>query len=394
MNGQTLGAPLAVLGLGVALAAVLWPWLTEGLRLARRWRMLMGAFGLGLLGVGSLFAGWLGVAADVMPLRELSSAPPLGYQECLQKLDEAATSTPPATAPAQTDRGMVIVSGVDTGTYHRMADDLVQLARERHLALYNRATQGSLDNVRLLASRENAAVGMAQSDLLSWLKHSPDPENRQIARQLRLVLPLHAEEVHVLARRNVQRLADLQGRVVLTPSSSQGSRYTAQNLLQAQGVSAEVRSGDTQAEAVCRVLAGQADAVVMVGGKPMSILTELQALQTHPSNPLSAVHLVALSAPDGSSAYEPAQFTPNDYPWLDAEVPTLAVRALLMAYAFSPDGNAYQRSRCDDLRRFGNALRDRLPRLQQPPYPAKWREVDFRHDVPGWPRDTCTGLAP
>lgn len=101
-----------------------------------------------------------------------------------------------------------------------MAGNLVELAHQRGVPLFNRETQGSLENIRKLADpKENAALGFAQSDLLAWLRQSVDPVDRQAAASLRLVLPLYAEEVHVLARTGLNTLADLAGQRVLTAAN-------------------------------------------------------------------------------------------------------------------------------------------------------------------------------
>lgn len=387
MVWQGANVPMLVVGLGLVLAALALPWLTAGLRTGRGLRAALGAVGAAL-----------GVAAVLAP--GAAPVPPLTAEACVEALSRrmAERAGPAADAasavPPDPDRRAIgLVSGSATGTYHHLADDLVARARERGVPLFNRETTGSQDNIRMLADpRENAAIGFAQSDLLSWLRARPDAQPRQQAAALRLVLPLHAEEVHVLARAEVGTLADLAGRRVVTAASSRGSGHTAENLLRRRGIRpASLDTRPSAAEALCSVLTGQADAVVAVAGKPTAQIASLAALADHPARPLAAVHLLALApVADGEpEGYEPAELTPADYPWLAHPVPTLAVRALLMAFDFSPRANAYQRLRCQQIARLGALLREDLPRLQQPPHHPKWRDVDPARPVPGWAADRC-----
>jgi hypothetical protein len=70
-------------------------------------------------------------------------------------------------------------------------------------------------------------------------------------------------------------------------------------------------------------------------------------------------------------------------------VPTLSVRALLMAVDFSSQRNDYQKRRCQQLKGLGDMVKRELPVLSRPPYQAKWREVDPLRQVPGWRPVTC-----
>jgi hypothetical protein len=90
--------------------------------------------------------------------------------------------------------------------------------------------------------------------------------------------------------------------------------------------------------------------------------------------------------------YETARIDSGDYPWVAQPVSTLAVRALLMAFDFSPQRTAYQQRRCRQLQRLGRLIERELPALGQAPHHAKWREVDAQRPVSGWRRDACSRL--
>lgn len=408
---QMLNVPVLIVGLGLLLAAALLPWLSGGLVTDRRGRAglaLAGAVVIGLAGWGALDDHEIDRdparrnAGEAAASAVAAAAPALTEAVCVETLARrmaALTGAAAASAPAAMPAGGVppraaeigLVSGSQTGTYHAIADDLVARARQRGVPLFNRETQGSVENARLLADpQENAALGFAQSDVLAWLRRADDPAERQWAAALRLVMPLYAEEVHVLARREVGTLAALAGRRVVTAASSRGSRHTAETLLRGRGiVPAALDTSATAAEGLCRVLAGTADAMVIVAGKPVAQLVSLDALRELPGQPLAQVHLLPIDDRPGEDGYEAAQLGPADYAWLDRPVATLAVRALLMAIDFSAQRSAYQKLRCQQLGRLGQLLREELPALRQPPHHPKWRDVDPHRPVRGWRPDAC-----
>ena len=98
------------------------------------------------------------------------------------------------------------------------------------------------------------------------------------ARNLRLVAPLFSEEIHVLACRQVAGLRDLQGARVAAGPPGLGSRFTAERLF--SGLEIRPQWLDLGPEqGVCAVLAGQADAMVYVAGKPVSFSARLTQLR-------------------------------------------------------------------------------------------------------------------
>ena len=393
--GGGINVPVLIVGLGVLLIGAALPWLTAGLG-TDRW--LRGALVLGgvlVCGV-ALLPGTGGRKPPIVPDHRL------GHADCVETLSRRMTELTVTAKlnhfndPVPADP-IGLVSGSSTGMYHAVADDLVAVARRHDVPLFNRETLGSLDNFRKLVDpKENAAIGFVQSDLLDWLRSSNHREDQRNAALLRLVLPLYAEEVHVLARRGLDTLADLAGQRVLTAVSSQGSRYTAENLLRAAQVApARFDTQQTTAEALCSVLTGRADAMVIVQGKPASNLTSLDALRGHPARPLDGVHLMSLDLPantPGYEGYEVARIDDGDYPWVRAPVATLSVRALLMAVDFSSQRTAYQKRRCQQLKGLGELVKRELPVLSRPPYQAKWREVDPLREVRGWRPVTCPRL--
>lgn len=388
--------PLLIAACGCLAVAALLLWRGRGAASANTSRLHVGAgLLLAALGAAGLWAGLQGSEAPApqpMAARMTASDCEVAVTARLRERMAGQPRAERAPASEQPRSAIGLVSGTEGGTYHAVADDLVSLAGRRGVLMFNRTSNGGLSSLDQLAdSQVNAALGFVQSDLLAWLRRSRDNGHQQLARELRLVAPLFAEEVHVLARREITSFEQLQGRRVLTASSSEGSRHTAENLLQARRIQpASLANHLTFAQAACAVITGQADALIAVAGRPMLPMQALEALLPLPGRPLDNVHLLPLVPVADDLGYERAELTTSDYAWQPATVQTLAVRAVLVAMDFAPNGSAYRKMRCGQLAQIGDALRHGLPSLRSPPFHPKWADVDWNRPVPGWPLDACS----
>ena len=82
--------------------------------------------------------------------------------------------------------------------------------------------------------------------------------------------------------------------------------------------------------------------------------------------------------------YLPSKLTSEDYPNLvagGAVVDTVAAEAILAAYHWPVNNDRYRR-----LALLVESLFTRLPKLQQPPFHPKWKELSPRVPVAGWTR--------
>ena len=129
-----------------------------------------------------------------------------------------------------------MVTGSKAGTYIQFGQDIAKVAREAGLEIAVKESEGSLDNIRRLVSHENAALGIVQSDVLGFLARSADPHVRQMAARLRLIFHFYNEEVHLFARKQIRRFADLAGGRVVVGTEGSGNWLTANNLLRLANV--------------------------------------------------------------------------------------------------------------------------------------------------------------
>jgi uncharacterized protein len=286
----------------------------------------------------------------------------------------------PAAIPVRALDAGAIMAGRPGGTSFRLGQDIADLARRFGIALEVVPSQGGPENVEALIRRPNTQLAIVPSYVLDLI--AGDPELQRFTRLLRVVFPLHAEEVHVLARPEIATFADLQGRRVAVGAPNSGTLLTATLLLAAAGVepAAELRIGGE--EALTSLREGRIDAMIHIEGQPAALFKEGVAIE-------HALHLVPVDHPALRGLY-PASVIPAGtyYPWQPEEVPTVAPRAVLMTYDWMMEPS-YQAWACRLVGEIARIVADNLlDRLRHDGHP-KWREVDLDAEVPGWELSPC-----
>ncbi len=135
----------------------------------------------------------------------------------------SASAAPKAASKKNKEKAATIalgmVTGPETGTYIQIGQDIAKITKPEGLNIDVKSSDGSIANIRRIQSKENAAVGIFQSDVLGFLKRSKNPDTAKIASSLRMILPLYKEEVHVLARKDIFTIVfrDFAGHITTSP---------------------------------------------------------------------------------------------------------------------------------------------------------------------------------
>lgn len=287
-----------------------------------------------------------------------------------------------------------MVTGSETGTYYHFGQDIHRILANEDIEILVKDSTGSIDNINRIASSENAALGIVQSDVLGYLIRSREPKSHEIGENLRMVFPLYREEVHVIANRAIKRFGDLQNKIVVVGPTGSGSWLTSLNLFGITGVRPEQMLRLSPEEGLVAVLTGKADAMIFVAGKPVKLFRNLEGLKMLKdyASLLGNLHFLALDDARMLKEYGTSIITPADYDFVDRSVPTLTVSALLVSYNFHDVEGGYAKTRCEDLKTFGAALRRHIEDLKQSGHP-KWREVSLDTDIGFWRRDRCSSPA-
>src|SRR5579863_5672132 len=164
--------------------------------------------------------------------------PAQGQTPQQQQAPNAAQQQQASNPIAFANRGTVaVITGMEGGTYARTGSDL-SILDDDTLRVLTVLGKGSLQNLSDILYLRGIDVGFVQADALTYAKqHNLFPG---LAQNIRYVAKLYDEEVHVLARKDITRLADLNGQRVNVDVQGSGSAMTAQIILDTLGIKAKV----------------------------------------------------------------------------------------------------------------------------------------------------------
>jgi TRAP-type uncharacterized transport system substrate-binding protein len=282
---------------------------------------------------------------------------------------EGVAVSPLAERPNQ---GLIeLITGPVTGTTARTGEDLATVlddgATRRVLPVVGKGSLQNLIDLRMLRGIDLAVV---QTDVLE----SARPQLSQSG--ITYIAKLYNEEVHLLGRGEVKTVADLASKRVNFGFQGDGAAFTGPRLFDLLKLKVEATHYDP-ALALEKLKSGEIAAMLVVGGKPIPQLQQLNAKD--------GLHFVGipLQTP-GGSAYFPALLTPEDYPGLVTDgqpVDTISVGTVMLV-ANLPQGSERYRN----VANFTEAFFTQFPKLLESPRHPKWKEVNLAADLPGWRR--------
>ncbi len=295
-----------------------------------------------------------------------------------------------AVQPAHAGDQLMLYTGQQAGTYQAIGDDMAKLFKASGAEVKVSTTDGSIDNIRKVAGSKKPALGLVQSDVLGFMRRSNNPDTQHLSEQLRMVLPLYDEEVHVLTRREIKRWSDLKDKRVVVGEEGSGNMLTAVNMLAISDILVKETLRLSPAQGVLAVLEGKADAVIFVGGKPVKLFKNIESLESAEGKKfaplLKNVHFIPVLSPDILAEYSSASITPKDYSFVTETIPTISVQAVLITGNYE---NSDHSDTCKVIKKMSDLLRTELPKLKSGGHP-KWKEVDYTLPVSLWKKDTCS----
>lgn len=295
-----------------------------------------------------------------------------------------------ATGPAAAVE-LVIAGGERNGVYMAMIEDLSRLASENGLPVSGRESAGSLTNAYAVRYTPGVQLGVVQSDVLDFLaSHIGDPalsadqsdKLSDLMASLRVVAPMHLEEMHVLARSDIRDLAGLEGKRVSVGANGGGSYVTAERVFNLAGVDVEPVANMSAEDSVEALRAGLIDAMVFVVGQPASAF----ALGVSPQDDF---HFLAIDDPAILALYDDAVIETASYPWMELPTRTLGVRALLVGYPYRGVET------CEAIGSLATLINAEIETLRARGHP-EWAGVEPALTVARWERNACApppGLA-
>ena len=215
---------------------------------------------------------------------------------------------------------LTIAAGTPEGTYYQIAQDIDQVAEKDGIPIDIVRTNGSFDNINLLGAGK-VDLAILQLDALKFAADALQARaGLNILAELKVVLNLYFEEIHVIAKDdNIRSLEQLEGKKVAVGPKNGGSALTAEVLFTLYGVRAE-KFFDAPVEALQKLQTGTLDALIFVGGAPVPAFEKLDR----------SFHFVKLpSNPFIEQIYQKRKIAPAVYPWA-GEAETYTVPSVIM----------------------------------------------------------------
>ncbi|MFY9838429.1 MAG: TAXI family TRAP transporter solute-binding subunit [Xanthobacteraceae bacterium] len=269
---------------------------------------------------------------------------------------------------------VTLMSGTIGGTYVQIGADLASvLDNGDDLRVLPIVGRGSVQSVADILFLKGVDLGIVRSDTLDYL------ENKGIARNIKgqftYITKLYNEEMHVVARKSIRSVRDLDGKTVSVDLPNGGTFITSIIVFERLGIKANFVYIE-QRIALDKLKKGEIDAVIAVQGKPSKATTQIDD---------DNLHLVPVEyAKPLQDDYLPATLDYEDYPKLiekGQRVDTIAVPAVLAAYNWAPNTDRYRR-----LAHFVDVFFGKISDFQKPPFHPKWKELSLTASLRGWTR--------
>ena len=307
----------------------------------------------------------------------------LGFAVGLTDIAQAQSPAPVAqsqeeTIKEQKNRNTIgIATGQLDAAYPQMAQDIAKILDDGdNMRVIPMITYGSAGNVMDLLYLRNVDIAFIKSDNIEYFKQKL---NINLRNRLHYITRLYDAELHILARSEIKTLADLQGKKVNIGVEGNAAHTTVPVVMKALGLDFEMLTLD-HAIGLEMMAKGEIDAAMRVGGKPLSTFTKAPEGK--------GFHFLSIStsqfAKNLSDKYVLGKLTNDDYPKLIAQgetITTVAVPDILAVYNWQKGTDRHRRVEAFIVNFFKN-----FEKLKNPPFQAKWKDVNLAATIPGWTR--------
>jgi TRAP-type uncharacterized transport system substrate-binding protein len=298
---------------------------------------------------------------------------PVHAQVIPKSLEEGGTDA--ALRARKNEWTVGVVGGLLSGSYMTFADELAQVLDDGdNLRILPIVTHGAASNLDDLLYLRGVDVAMTQSDVFEYFRTQRKTVN--LESRINYIIRLPTSEMHVLARTDINSLADLRGKKVNFGPEGSASSLTGTIVFQRAGVQVEPTNYDNPL-ALQKLKSGEIAALVRVINKPIDFFAKI------PAN--AGLHMVPIPfSKNYEDFYALGEFTSQEYPGLvppGQVTDTIAVPAVLAVFNWQKNTDRYRK-----VQRFVEALFTKFDNFQQPPRHPKWRDVNLAATVPGWTR--------
>ncbi|WP_076999739.1 TAXI family TRAP transporter solute-binding subunit [Variovorax sp. KK3] len=283
-----------------------------------------------------------------------------------------------SAAVAQTRTPYKIVTASKTGTYIQIGRDLAQyVADPAGIDLEVLESKGSAENVQRMRFEQGVKLALVQSDVYQAFLDEAKAGNGEagnIIKPLRLIMPLYDEEIYFVARADApfNSIHEIKNKKIAVGALGSGTALTSRTLYQlmfGEPLPSANAQYLTNEDALVKLTVDKTiDVAIIVAGQPAKLFSDMKP------EARNFIKILKLddAAPETARAkktYFPATIRTSSYPsWLQADIPTLTVKAYLATYDYG------LQSTVGNLARFAESLCTNFDKLQANGHP-KWKQV-------------------
>ncbi len=242
---------------------------------------------------------------------------------------------------------------------------------------------GGLQNLNDVLFLKGIDMAVVDEDNLRLLKKKDPVLYANIEQRVQYITKLYNSEFQVLARSDITSYDDLRGKKVNFNLKDSQTEVTADTVFNALNIPVQ-RSYYDNDEALKRLMSGELSAMIILTGAPQVTFAKVKKEDGLHFVPLDQESLPKHDLRGLFAEYLPAELTHNLYPNVIAEgttVPTIANRALLVAYTWPENSPRYKK-----IAKFIDTFFSKIDQFNNPSRHPKWREVNLSAEMPGWVR--------
>ena len=337
------------------------------------------------MGVRSATAKSLFVCLSFFLLLATATAPFRPVLAQNQKPGSAVTNYDEKKRQANDIAVTVVVSGISC-TCARFTEDMRNVVNDlgpEGIRILPVLGNGGLQNANDVLFLKNIDMGVVDEDNLRLLKKKNPELYANIEQRIQYITKLYNSEFQVLVRSDIKSYDDLRGKKVNFNLKDSQTEVTADAVFTSLSIPVQ-RSYYDNDEALKRLMSGELSAMIILTGAPQVTMSKVKKEDGLHFLPLDQESLPNHNLRELSANYLPAELTHELYPNLIPEgttVPTIANRALLVAYTWPENSPRYKR-----IAKFVDAFFSKIDQFNNPSRHPKWREVNLAADMPGWVR--------
>jgi len=264
---------------------------------------------------------------------------------------------------------LTILSGSKQATQYRFAEDIKNfVAPSLDFKVVNKETNGSSDNFNQLIDPNNLyKLAVIQLDYLFYMQTHDMIMNTEKTKNLKILVPLGNEQIHLVtkASKGYKGLQELEGKVVSIGSSDQGTYTTASLIKDRSRVFWTSRNIHFDG-CLAALNTNEIDAFFIVSSAPIA------KLDLNPQSMVDKLVLVPLEDfGEWAKYYMPDTIQKTDYRWLEQNVPTFSVGAVLVV-----NESKLSAGDRDNVLKLKTAIQSKFEDLKTSGHPT-WKQVNL-----------------